>query len=477
MNYIQEILNQALSELLVESMSLNDIKKKYYADIDDNIFNKIVQADPTYNANKPDKMGKYTKWLLKLYKKGNLPLEDLYKATDYLQKFNEPKVYNKITNKDINKYQSLSELYNTIMQFYDESGNSKVLSQKEKKDLTSKEATKAYEDSHWLIVVPHTQRASIMYGKGTQWCTAAEKSDNRFDDYNELGHLYIIIDKKTGEKYQFHFETQSFMDETDAPIDKGYFWSEVDADGKLKNFFKNEVYDWYNMLYDNIDDFRNGFARVERYGKWSFIDMSGELLKNEKGEEQWFDKVDNFCFGWARVENENGDVSLINEKGKLIENGEIWFEDVGDFFDGFAYVEYETGETSLVNKDGNLIGNGQLWFDDIYAFKDGFAIVEDKNEYSFLNQNGELIGNGEIWVDDLEHMHNSKYSYSFCYNGIQYYTDNKLNVYDTKGNGIGNLTNPSILNKMNIQRQERQTESKHITLMERIVKDILSKVE
>lgn len=477
MNYIQEILNKALSELLMESMTISDIKNKYYADIDDNIFNKIVQADPTYNASKPDKMGKYTKWLLNLYKKGNLSMEDLYKATDYLKKFNEPKVYNRIANKDINKYKSLSELYNAIKSFYDENGQSNVLSQKEKKELTSKEASKVYEDSHWLIVVPHTQEASIMYGKGTQWCTAAGKSDNRFDDYNELGYLYIIIDKKTGEKYQFHFETQSFMDETDEPIDKEYFWSDVDADGKLKDFFKNEVYNWYNMLYDNVDDFCNGFARVERCGKWSFIDMSGELLKNEKGEEQWFNNVDNFCFGWARVENENGEVSLINEKGKLIENGEMWFEDVGDFFDDFAYVEYETGEVSLADKNGNLIGNGQLWFDDISAFKNGFAVVEDKNEYSFLNQNGELIGNGEVWVDDLERVHNSNYSYGFYYDGIQYYADDKLNVYDTKGNSIGNLTKPGIMGKISANERFIRDERKGVTIMERIVTDILSKTK
>ena len=39
-------------------------------------------------------MGKFGKWLLGIYLKGNLKTEDLYKATDYLSYF--VKYYNKI---------------------------------------------------------------------------------------------------------------------------------------------------------------------------------------------------------------------------------------------------------------------------------------------------------------------------------------------------------------------------------------------
>ena len=67
-----------------------------------------------------------------------------------------------------------------------------------------------------MIIVPHTEEASCYYGKGTQWCTAANNGNNMFEYYNDNGNLYININKLTHEKYQFHFETDSFMDETDS---------------------------------------------------------------------------------------------------------------------------------------------------------------------------------------------------------------------------------------------------------------------
>lgn len=78
---LQEILYRVVNELLIEAASLMGLKQKYYSNIDDNTFNEIVQADPTYRQNAPDKMGQYTKWLLNLYRKKNLKIEGLYKAT------------------------------------------------------------------------------------------------------------------------------------------------------------------------------------------------------------------------------------------------------------------------------------------------------------------------------------------------------------------------------------------------------------
>ena len=52
---------------LIEAASLDDIYLKYYNKIDRDIFNQIVSSDPTWRSEKPDKMGKYGKWLLKLY--------------------------------------------------------------------------------------------------------------------------------------------------------------------------------------------------------------------------------------------------------------------------------------------------------------------------------------------------------------------------------------------------------------------------
>ena len=73
--------------LIFEAATIQDIYQKYYSNIPQDVFQQIISADPTYNTEKPDKMGKYGKWLLALYLKGNLKMEDLYKATQYIQMF------------------------------------------------------------------------------------------------------------------------------------------------------------------------------------------------------------------------------------------------------------------------------------------------------------------------------------------------------------------------------------------------------
>ena len=68
-----------LYNLICEAATLDDIYVKYYSDIDRGIFNKIVSSDPTWREDKPNKMGKFGKWLLKLWVNKKLMLEDLYK--------------------------------------------------------------------------------------------------------------------------------------------------------------------------------------------------------------------------------------------------------------------------------------------------------------------------------------------------------------------------------------------------------------
>jgi hypothetical protein len=156
-------------------------------------------------------MGKYGKWLLSIYQKGKLKLEDLYKASEYLSTF---KLYsNKIEQKDINQYGSLQDLYRVVKPYID--NPHQATSKSDEIRRIKDGAEKAYEDEKWLVIIPHTKEAAIEYGKGTQWCTAATKSNNYFDFYNEDGNLYINILKGTNKKYQFHFESNQFMDVND----------------------------------------------------------------------------------------------------------------------------------------------------------------------------------------------------------------------------------------------------------------------
>lgn len=208
------ITESQMFNLILEAATIQDIYQKYYSNISEDVFQEIISADPTYNPQKPQKMGKFGKWLLGIYLKGNLKTEDLYKATDYLSYF--IKFNGKIQQKDIMKYKSLPELYNVVEPFISNPDQAATKSEEVRK--IKEGAEKVYEDAKWMVIVPHTQEASCYYGKNTQWCTAATGSQNYFNYYNKKGLLYINILKGTDTKYQFHFETNSFMDATDTSI-------------------------------------------------------------------------------------------------------------------------------------------------------------------------------------------------------------------------------------------------------------------
>lgn len=232
---------------LFEAVDINDIYQKYYSRIPRNEFDKIISSDPTWREDKPNKMGKYGKWLLSLYLSKKLKLEDLYKAKEYLSYF--VKYNNVIDNKDINTYKSLNDLYFTIRSYIN--NPDQPTSKQDAARKIKEGAEKVYEDNEWLIIVPHTKEASCYYGKGTQWCTAADESNNMFDYYNNQGNLYININKNTHEKYQFHFETSSFMDETDSPIEEP-ICETIGLSESAINWYREHVSEWLKICEESI---------------------------------------------------------------------------------------------------------------------------------------------------------------------------------------------------------------------------------
>ena len=81
------LFEQLLDEDILNEASVADIKSKYYSDIADDVFNQIVSSDPKTVVRDGEvmKVGKYSKLLLSMYRQGNLKLEDLPKANEYLE--------------------------------------------------------------------------------------------------------------------------------------------------------------------------------------------------------------------------------------------------------------------------------------------------------------------------------------------------------------------------------------------------------
>lgn len=210
----EEQQRKIFEHLLLTEASLKEIYQKYYSNIPEEDFYKIMSADPTYDTNNPDKMGKYGKWLLVQYKTGTMRIEDCeqYRATlDAFNRYN-----NRLQVRDIGKYKNEAEVYNAVREFIETNA---ATSHSDEIRRAKAGAEKVYEDDEWLIIVPKTKEAAIYYGKNTRWCTAATTFENMFENHNQYGPLYINIDKVNNEKYQFHFETNQFKDSANEDIE------------------------------------------------------------------------------------------------------------------------------------------------------------------------------------------------------------------------------------------------------------------
>ena len=259
----------------------------------------IIAADPTSkfpqgmdidNANPEDmdkvKIGKYTQWLLKNFVtpttldvtpdspryKGayqqyqELFMEDLYKVTGDLQKFERFKNRLPQELREINKL-TPETLYDNVKDFSLE----KTKATKDEK----KEASKTYQHPGADIVYRGTdwtsakiedkgqlgKDAACFYGgsyqepgKGeTRWCTSSPGL-TWFDRYIKDGPLYVVMpntgkkfqtDKEYGDvsglpanRYQFHFPSNQYMDPDDRQIDLIDFLN-TNEEG-MKEYFKPE---------------------------------------------------------------------------------------------------------------------------------------------------------------------------------------------------------------------------------------------
>lgn len=207
-------------DLLTEDL---DTMLKYYNNLQNwnkQELLKFLTKDPTWNNDR--EQGQYSKWILDKLNRNLLNNSHLGHLYDILKRFEDNKKY--LKNKDINKFKSIQEIdaYLNDDNSYNELSHSQIVRQhrrdKQKADLNN-EAALIYEDPDWEIWIPETYAASCKLGQGSKWCTASTETSEYFDDYSKDGDLYIILNKHNEkEKYQFHIESDSYMDINDEEI-------------------------------------------------------------------------------------------------------------------------------------------------------------------------------------------------------------------------------------------------------------------
>lgn len=205
-------VNPLLADLGIKFVeSQGEVQQQYRQQLLDLLLQTLENLDPTPNKQ-------YTPWLARMYAQNTWYLEDLNR-NNLLGLYHRAKVRRmlKPQHADINQFANYASFENTMSDQYDAD---RIMGQSTD-EVNRGKFHEVYQDQDVRIVIPQDQDAACYFGRGTRWCTAATKSANRFDVYSRRGPLYILIPNQpqsTGEKYQLHFETVSFMDQKDQPI-------------------------------------------------------------------------------------------------------------------------------------------------------------------------------------------------------------------------------------------------------------------
>jgi len=246
-------------------------------------FIELVKADPTTKLNnidienaKPEqlakvKAGSYVQWLIKNYLNPKTEraygdsgydkevkqvkdtfMEDLYKVTDDLKKYERFKGRLSQELRDINKI-TPDQLYDAVKDF---DLTLATTTKSERKSAPVHPGAKmVFDGENWRVIEIKDKgavgkEAACFYGgnnQETRWCTSAPGA-SWFDRYIKDGPLYVIFNPNdtdlsatTGlpkNRYQFHFPSNQFMDKDDRQQDLVQLLNGPMQE--LKSFFKPE---------------------------------------------------------------------------------------------------------------------------------------------------------------------------------------------------------------------------------------------
>ena len=328
---IKETVRRALNEGK-DANQLADAFMRKNSSINKNGLIKLLMADPTASQNDRGSFaGKYGVWIGNMYANGGIKPGDAPELKSALFTYDK----NKTQLPQIKDCKSLLELIEWVKDLSDD------FKPVRKQSDAKENLEKVYEDNEWVVYVPHSHAAARRGGEGTHWCTASE-NDYYYNYYSKDGPLYINIRKSDGAKFQFHFETDQFMDANDDPIRLNKIGLSEGIGGFYNKIDPKFI---YRLKFDWVSDFKDGFATVMLNDKYNFINTKGQLLS-----QQWFDSVRNFKEGFASVYLSDK-YNFIDTEGHLL--SQQWFDMAWDFNDGFAVVGLN-GMWYNLDTEGNL---------------------------------------------------------------------------------------------------------------------------
>ena len=370
--------NEYIDELLLEAKSPEEVVRilSYkYPELPESLIKNLVATDPT-------KKKSYSSWVLSVEKnprkiKEYLDNGRLAEIFDYFR--SNAKEGASLTDKD-----SIEEAERSLPD------SSDVL--RKTGDPEADDFDVVFQDSDWIIAVPHSYKASKKLGENTKWCTADAYGNGLYyyNDYTSSGPLWVNFKKGEQEvlkgitypykRYQFCFERKAFLDAHDDPFD----WEDLDMPESVQKFYEEQGYDLEDLMMSNE-------ARWERYTEQRWDDSRWVI------DEVYLMRPWNDDMVWDDNE-ENPDYELYNSSYDEVDslyNSQTYDADCIVFRNEekeFAILreKYATDSYSIVIKqpDSNRRSDDVV----IYSNLKNFEILgENGSEYvAIIDLNGEL---------------------------------------------------------------------------------------
>ena len=219
---------QKLETIYKEPLEHKDVKQI------SNFIQSILDADIT--------KGKYARFLIEAFLNDKFLEEDLIGGFDSIVgqaiflfhkhkhklPVHERSVYSLDKETGEALYQSPGDLWNSVKQFQDELSGKELKREEQERIYRETEFIYTDEETGFQIVSPLTEDSAKWWGKGTRWCTSAEKN-NMFKNYAKDAPLFILLmpDKRKLQLWNNGNKIQ-FMDEADNEIKLEYIeqhWS------------------------------------------------------------------------------------------------------------------------------------------------------------------------------------------------------------------------------------------------------------
>ena len=228
----------------------------------DNMLETFESFDPTPNKQ-------YTQYIVKWYLSDNVhAFPNIEDGTSTLRQslgdFNRMKERLPERYRDIAQYTSAKNFMNSVQYFKEEYGKKEELPEGQYKIIYN---DPKYAKAYWAI----DEQAACYLGQGTQWCTAATRSTNYFDEYDEKGPLLIFHMKKEikynlqdnyeddGGHFHMEYAEQTKMFQVSLKVDSRGDWLFGDGDIAAPDDSEIDLAD----LYDYNPHFKDMFDSKE----------------------------------------------------------------------------------------------------------------------------------------------------------------------------------------------------------------------